>query len=95
MTLAEKQTMSEELDVMGGRSWASTPLDVVMENPIAVSNDKSILLPIIQKNLQVDLPLAPPLLRLQPLTHLPRVPLDWAGLSIVSQVHDKPLFEKR
>jgi len=30
-------------DVMGGRAWASTPLDVVMENPIAVSNDKSIL----------------------------------------------------
>ena len=62
-----KQTMSEKLDVMRGRSWASTPLDVVMENPSAVSNDKSILTsPHLHPPLMALAPLHPPLPRARP-----------------------------
>jgi len=75
--------MSEQLDVSGEILGKHT-IGCGDGKPIAVSNDKSILMPYSEKHFQVDPPLAPPLHLLQPLTHHPRIS-GLGRIAIVSQ----------
>ena len=92
-----KQTMSEKLHVMR-ESYAGTSLDAVMENPIAVNNDESVLTSHIPANIWCFHLFHLVLCLFFGSSHshiFPGIPLGWARLSIVTQAHDKPLFKKR